>query len=221
MSFFKGTPKILLITIASAASLNSFYPNSTSSTTLNSTRLTITSVAAASSSDTSWTSTCLYNPGDGYGNCNRAGDPYPGFPYNPYDSADVSISVNNPSILTYCSQLFESDFSQWEATAAITTEVTTEVYTGYTPYADGPSSSLSLYSTQIDTTTQSDVYYVDSFSFTAAEPCCLICTLYGGNVQVYYWPTPAITPAVSTLVNTAGFTLSVIYHVYVLLLTYI
>jgi hypothetical protein len=209
MSFFKVTLTILFITIASASS---FYQNSTSSTASNSSDAIITSVAAASSSDTSWTSTCLYNPGEGYGDCNRVGDPIIDEPWNPYDTNIVSFSAVNPSLLIYCSQQFDSDFSQWEATASISTEVTTEVYTGYTPYTEAPSGSFSLYSTQIDTTTQSYVFAVDSFQFTAAVPCCLSCTLYGGNVQVYYWPTPAITPAVSTLVNTAGFTLSVITH---------
>jgi hypothetical protein len=68
--------------------------------------------------------------------------------------------------------------------------------------------------------------YASSFSFTAEKPCCFNCTLYGGNVQVYYWPTAApasianstappfraansttAPSAVSTLVNSAGFTL--------------
>jgi len=66
--------------------------------------------------------------------------------------------------------------------------------------------------------------YKSEFSYTASSPCCSSCTLWGGDVSVYYWPPAATTPlpatstmanattlhaasAVSTLVNEAGFTL--------------
>ena len=42
---------------------------------------------------------------------------------------------------------------------------------------------------------------------TASNPCCLSCYLTGGDVQVYYWPTPALTPAVIKLVDQSCFTL--------------
>jgi len=49
--------------------------------------------------------------------------------------------------------------------------------------------------------------YVDVFSYHPTSPCCSSCTLYGGDVQVYYWPTPNPMPKISTLVNSKNFTL--------------
>ena len=79
------------------------------------------------------------------------------------------------------------------ATAAITTM--SEVYTpdtGGLPY-----------------TTEYNVQFDNFFSYSPVEPCCGNCTLYGGDVLVYYWPTPAPTPGVTELVNAANFTLFV------------
>ena len=46
------------------------------------------------------------------------------------------------------------------------------------------------------------------FKFKASDPCCAKCSVKGHEVQVFYWPTPALTPALSTLVDTsASFTL--------------
>lgn len=41
----------------------------------------------------------------------------------------------------------------------------------------------------------------------AASPCCLNCTLFGGDVQVFVWPTPRPTPLVNTVVDELGHTL--------------
>lgn len=41
----------------------------------------------------------------------------------------------------------------------------------------------------------------------AASPCCLNCTLFGGDVQVFVWPTPRPTPLVNTVVDESGYTL--------------
>lgn len=46
-----------------------------------------------------------------------------------------------------------------------------------------------------------------TFDFAPSEPCCLQCTVFGGDVQVYRWPTPAPSPPVTKLVNTDGYTL--------------
>lgn len=51
------------------------------------------------------------------------------------------------------------------------------------------------------------VSYVSQFSFTASQLCCFNCTLYGGDIQVYHWPTATSEGATSTLVNSEGFTL--------------
>jgi hypothetical protein len=68
----------------------------------------------------------------------------------------------------------------------------------------------------IETEAEQTVTYVDigpppTWYYTASPPCCLSCTVFGGGgaVQVFYWPTPAPTPGVSTLVNSANFTLYV------------
>lgn len=49
--------------------------------------------------------------------------------------------------------------------------------------------------------------YASDFTFVPTSPCCKECTLFGGNVQVYYWPTATQSPPVSTLVNSEKFTL--------------
>lgn len=41
----------------------------------------------------------------------------------------------------------------------------------------------------------------------AASPCCLNCTLFGGDVQVFVWPTPRPTPLVNTVYDELGHTL--------------
>lgn len=55
--------------------------------------------------------------------------------------------------------------------------------------------------------------YVSDFTYTAAPPCCSACTLFGGNVEVFYWPQSTTSvfhnASVSTMVNKAGFTLYV------------
>jgi hypothetical protein len=45
-----------------------------------------------------------------------------------------------------------------------------------------------------------------NFAFSATSPCCGRCTIVGGPVQLFYWPTPAPDPPVSTLIS-SGFTL--------------
>jgi hypothetical protein len=60
--------------------------------------------------------------------------------------------------------------------------------------------------------------YAEDFSFKPTSPCCSSCTIYGGDVQVYYWPTATAAPSAQatgvtnssspqTLVDAAGFTL--------------
>jgi len=52
--------------------------------------------------------------------------------------------------------------------------------------------------------------FASQFTYSAEIPCCSACSLYGNKVEVYYWPTPAPSPAISTLLNAAGFTLYVV-----------
>lgn len=71
----------------------------------------------------------------------------------------------------------------------------------YTAYADYPRTTVVVPATSAPLT------FVGNFTYTPSGKCCAVCTLFGNDVQVYYWPTPAPSPAVSTLVNTNGFTL--------------
>lgn len=51
--------------------------------------------------------------------------------------------------------------------------------------------------------------YLTNFAYTASRGsgCCRDCSLFGNDVQVYYWPTTAPAPADQTLVNDDGYTL--------------
>jgi hypothetical protein len=205
----------LLLDVAEATS---FYPNSTSQITTSSSSspqstfsdlssttnpMTITPPSAVTtSSDTSWTSTCLYDPGFGYGNCHRPGDPVHAVYLNPYDTSSFpSVFLGTPSLATLCSEIFVTEYNSFLSTGIITTTT----YPGYTAYPDGPSSWL--YSPVIDTSEVLNVYYEETWTCTAEPPCCLDCTLFGGDVQVYYWPTPAPDPPISTLIDSAGYIL--------------
>lgn len=134
--------------------------------------------------------------------CERSEQPFytytAGFGNPYYDGDKINKNIDD-TLIVYCASQSRSQVSQFLATAPITagpivpksTFVTswfslsqTESWSAYTPY-----------------------YYVPEFTFTASKPCCLSCTLFGGNVQVYNWPTPAPSPPVSTLVNSNGFTL--------------
>ena len=132
-----------------------------------------------------------------------------------------------------CAQIYESQLSDWLWTApiiAVETDsaimdgpsaVETQILTGL-----GISTCTQGYGGSCEVTTWTETrtetvptetkippwtynYYASAFTYTAASPCCSSCTIFGGNVQVYAWPTPAPTPAVSTLVDASNFTLYV------------
>lgn len=46
-----------------------------------------------------------------------------------------------------------------------------------------------------------------AFEYTAQPPCCSECVVNAKGVKLAYWPTPAPTPGISTLVDTSGNTL--------------
>lgn len=46
-----------------------------------------------------------------------------------------------------------------------------------------------------------------TMTFTPTGACCLQCSIYGGDVKIYHWPTSAPEPPITKLVNTKGFTL--------------
>lgn len=121
--------------------------------------------------------------------CYRSGDPEAiGFfpSQNPYNTTanPYNIVPPNPSLASMCGDMWTSSASVFFSTAVVTTQ---EINTSPTVYWTD---------------------YQDSFSWIPEEPCCLNCTLLGGSVTVMMWPTPAPTPAVSTLIDTgSNFTL--------------
>ncbi|KAE9372702.1 hypothetical protein N431DRAFT_536653 [Stipitochalara longipes BDJ] len=50
-------------------------------------------------------------------------------------------------------------------------------------------------------TADTRAYFLSAFPFTAVAPCCSTCSLFGKNVQVFQWPTPAPSPPISTLID--------------------
>ena len=113
-------------------------------------------------------------------------------PQNPYgtfyDNRGFTHTPADPSIASRCSSLYMSQWSLYSESNPVffSTRDTSEIYTGVVTTNAG---------------------YPFDFPFTPSSPCCYSCTLFGGNVRVYYWPTPAPMPGVSVLVNTNGFTL--------------
>lgn len=100
--------------------------------------------------------------------------------------------------MDYGITLWDDAFSSWEATAAVTSlSLIAATTSTIDPDDDDVVTFASWWS----------VSYVSDFPpYTPSAPCCALCTLYGGNVQVYYWPITTASPPISTLVNDAGFT---------------
>jgi hypothetical protein len=118
---------------------------------------------------------------------------------NPYFDGDRINENVQLTLVSYCAAQSQSAVSQFLATAPITA---------------GPIIPQSTFVTSWFSLTQTDswsaftpYYYVPEFTFIASKPCCLSCTIFGGTVDVYNWPTPAPSPPISTLVNAEGFTL--------------
>jgi len=128
--------------------------------------------------------------------------------YTQYDK----INANQPqSLSSLCAAISSSAWEDWKATAPIepgTVEPMTTVTATFGSYVDEGQHYQET--TAIGTWAPYTEYdYVSAFNYTATSPCCMSCTLSGGNVQVMYWPTPAPSPPVSTLVNAEGYTLYV------------
>lgn len=157
--------------------------------------------ASATLNSTSLTTTTSYNA-SGYGAMYN----------NPFDTSmsPYAIVPPNPSLANFCSSSWVSDRNKWDktvATGGITQVDTTVVGNQYGSIWTITESEGWQFPVIGGTGTNSN--NAASFSPTISSPCCLNCTFFGGNVQVYYWPTPAPTANISTLVNDAGFTL---YH---------
>ena len=128
-------------------------------------------------------------------NCYRPGDPDAGLDFrSPYNTTwyPWNIVPPNPSLASYRAALFTSTLSHWLATAEVTTMANSAV----------------LYAYMNSIPTGISVSEPGRFTWTApGPPCCLNCTVFGGQVQIMVWPTPAPTPAVSTLINADNYTL--------------
>ena len=82
----------------------------------------------------------------------------------------------DPFTDAYCQALWSSNRGKFLKTASYFAEVTT--------YTDASYGSLkNLPSTQVDKV------YNSAWSFPYSAPCCGGCTLDGGDVQLYYWPS--------------------------------
>lgn len=185
---------LLCIAMSNAAQLT-FFPNSTTSgspgSSTSSSGTKTSSADAASSSD------------EGYPIC-RTGDPYMTlWAFNPYDTSNFpnNIVPPNTALANYCSADWSRSFAEYISTAPVTTSTAVEVTT--TTNSDAQITSF--------TTTEVDVWYNGpAFSYPTKSPCCLNCTLFGGTVQVYYWPTAApnaTAPPVTALVDRNNHTL--------------
>jgi hypothetical protein len=164
--------------------------------------LTFQGTFSNSSSSTSATSATVFTTGPGspfdlrncpnypYYNCYRDGDPIfdwsqPGMLYgdfqSPYNTTAFPLNIvpPNPDIESQCGASFTSTLSKFLSTAPVTTSYYTGLAASYSPW----------------------ISYVESFTWSPSEPCCLNCTMIGGTVQILAWPTPAPSPPVSTLVD--------------------
>lgn len=116
-------------------------------------------------------------------NCYREGDPYARMDLrSPYNTTAFPYNIIPPNdmIASQCAISWTSKASIWLSTASLMT----------------------------NTMDQVSIWYPENFDWTPSPPCCLNCTMLGGNgVQVMVWPTPAPTPPVATLINSNNYTL--------------
>lgn len=134
--------------------------------------------------------------------------------YNPY-GPDAWGFPNSapPSLASYCSSLFEAASSAFLSTVALTSQTVPPSTITVTPFTlTETEPSTTFYDTETSATTELVgervyVYNQVPFTYSPSSPCCLNCTLFGGTVQVYHWPTSAPSPPVTELVNAAKFTL--------------
>jgi hypothetical protein len=140
---------------------------------------------------------------------------------NPYWFVLINTSGDlAQSSIVSCGNIWQSSFTEWLATAPVTTGPSIPAITATETLL--PSFAYQNISGEIVTSTfppqtytvttaaQGPLYYANAeggLDFTASEPCCQTCQIFGGTVQVLYWPTTTASPAASTLVNSEGFTL--------------
>lgn len=203
----------LVVFLLAGANAAAFYSNS-SSTTSTSTSQTMT-LTSGQTGPSPYSDPYFRNPFD-----------ILVLNYIPVANGTDPLNTMNPAVsemqseYRYCSTLWDSDVSVWAKTAYYSQGVTTT--------SSAVSSALPA-ATAIGTipsngTEAAEVVGVDEladpktytqtlsgaqrvFTWTASEPCCKACDIYGGNVEVFYWPTATQSPPISTLVDSKGFTL--------------
>ena len=145
--------------------------------------------------------------------------------YIPVANGTDPLDLSNPAVseihseYLYCSTLWDSAVSVWAKTAYYSPESITKRAISTTSSAvqtAAPSVSGHANPSQVveadeladpKTYTQTLSGAQRVFTWTASEPCCMACSIYGGSVEVFYWPTVTQNPPVSTLVDSKGFTL--------------
>lgn len=164
--------------------------------------------------------------------CDRVGAPFLNGNPSQVENPFLAYNDDNKTLISICAAAFESSRVNWEATAAVygevlPLEVATRTITVYPPITDpeAPGHDRTSYITisgHITTTkypvvtktttilAHSSEQYASQFHFATPSSCCFKCILYGGDIQVYYWPTATPSGSASTLVELVdanGFTL--------------
>lgn len=132
---------------------------------------------------------------------------------NPYlldGTKNDSEIAANPSLQQLCSNSWMSLFSQYKSTASWTSETTTYTWTATTRVETINNYRQHTTRTVTDdalTATGTRIEYPIASSLPMSSPCCFDCSLYGGNIEVYFWPTQTTSSFAKTLVNPDGYTL--------------
>ncbi|KAE9370111.1 hypothetical protein N431DRAFT_484419 [Stipitochalara longipes BDJ] len=143
--------------------------------------------------------------------------------YNPYYNTTYINPNDNQTLRDICADSFDVSLSRWLATAQTSDRpATSKVPSLREPpiiSKVGSNSTALAFQTHVrrnesliaNTKTQSQhiistTSYVPQFTFTASQPCCYNCTLAGGNLQLFQWPTQTVSPPTSTYINNLGFT---------------
>ena len=151
--------------------------------------------------------------------------------YIPVANGTDPRNLSNPAVSKmhseygYCSTLWDSAVSVWAKTAYYSPgNITKRAISTTSSLIQTAAPSISIPSndtlaTQVvgqdeladpKTYTQTLSGAQRVFTWMASEPCCRACQIYGGSVQVFYWPTATQNPPVSTLIGSKGFVLYVL-----------
>jgi hypothetical protein len=208
---------LFLAPVEAAVYLNSTSSKSSASTTTQATSTTDLPSTSGNSSSSSSASTSSVAPycDPTFSNCNEPGDPdWNLYEFdNPYLLAgnNDSAMLANPSLRSFCSNSWESQFSQYRSTASWSTMTITESWPATTEVAtidNYREDTTETFTYSAETFTETMVDYPFAASLPMSSPCCFDCTLWGGSIEVYYWPsTTSSSSFAHTLVNSEGYSL--------------